>query len=180
MKKWMLIFITAALMVAACNDQQKENVTVIKDTATKKIITLPFLASYSSSFEMGNPGHTATILQGSWKDWEENNLDNMKSWVADSIVAFHSDNKMVMGLDSMMARWKRARAQYSSVIDTIHAAFSVYSTDKKENWVLVWAQEIGTKPDGKKDTVNLMETWRMNKDGKADMLLQFDRATRKK
>ena len=179
MKKWMLVFTAASLVFAACNNEKKEGDGAEK--ADKKAVTLPYTASYSSAFEMGgNPEYLATILQGSWKDWEENKLDNMKNWMADTIVAFHSDNRMVMGLDSMMARWKRGRAEYSSVVDTIHAAFTVYSTDKKENWVLVWAQEIGTKPDGKKDTVNLMETWRMNKHGKADMLLQFDRATRKK
>ncbi len=175
----MLVFTATTLVFAACNNEKTESTG--SEKTDKKAVTLPYTASYSSAFEMGgNPEHVATILQGSWKDWEENKLDNMKNWMADTIVAFHSDNKMVMGLDSMMARWKRGRADYSSVIDTIHAAFAVHSTDKNEDWVLVWAQEIGTKPDGKKDTVNLMETWRMNKDGKADMLLQFDRATRKK
>ncbi len=179
MKKWMLVFTAGTLLMAACNNEKKEAAGAEEPTA-KKAVTMAYTPTYSSSFEMGNPGYTATILQGSWKDWEENKLDNMKNWMADTIVAFHSDNKMVRGLDSMMARWKRGRAEYSSVADTIHGAMAVYSTDKKENWVLVWASEIGTKPDGKKDTVNLMETWRMNKDGKADMLLQFDRATRKK
>jgi hypothetical protein len=56
----------------------------------------------------------------------------------------------------------------------------MYSTDKKENWVLVWAKEINTSAGGKKDTVELMETWRINKDGKADMLLQYDRHARRK
>ena len=55
----------------------------------------------------------------------------------------------------------------------------LYSTDKKENWVLVWATEINTNADGTKDTMALMETWRMNKDGKADLLLQYDRHARK-
>ena len=179
MKKWMLVFTAATLVFAACNSEKTESAG--SEKADKKAVTLPYTATYSSAFEIGSkPEYVATILQGSWKDWEENKLDNMKNWMADTIVAFHSDNRMVMGLDSMMARWKRGRAEYSSVIDTIHAAIAVYSTDKKEDWVLVWAQEIGIKPDGKKDTVNLMETWRMNKDGKADMLLQFDRATRKK
>lgn len=178
MKKWIFLFTAGTLLMTACNDQKKE--TTGAETTVKKSVTLPYAASYSTSFEMGNPEYTATILQGSWKDWEENKLDNMKNWIADSIVAFHSDNKMVNGLDSLMARWKRGRAEYSSVIDTIDAAMSVYSTDKKENWVLVWATEINTKKDGTKDTTSLMETWRMNKDGKADMLFQFDRATRKK
>lgn len=135
--------------------------------------------AYSSSFVMGNPEYSATILNGSCKDWDNNTLDNMKNWVADSIVAFHSDNSMIQGVDSMMAVWKRARAKYSSMIDTIEAVIPVYSTDKKENWVLVWATEIGTKTDGSKDTSAFMETWRINKDGKADFLLQYDRKKRK-
>ena len=56
----------------------------------------------------------------------------------------------------------------------------VRSKDKNENWVLVWATEVDTNPDGKKDTAYVMETWRINKDNKADLLYQFDRAPRKK
>lgn len=57
---------------------------------------------------------------------------------------------------------------------------SVYSTDKQEDLVLVWATSIDTKLDGTKDTVALMETWRINSAGKADLLMQFDRDNRKK
>ena len=120
------------------------------------------------------------IVQGSWKDWETNNLDNMKSWVADTIVAFHSNNDRIVGLDSLQARWKRGRAGYTSVIDTVHAVVPLYTTDKNENWVLVWATEINTDTKGKIDTNTLMETWRINKDGKADRLYQYDRHARKK
>jgi hypothetical protein len=87
---------------------------------------------------------------------------------------------MISGADSLIARWKRGRAGYTSVIDTVDAVIPVYSTDKKENWVLVWAKEINTDTKGKTDTTYLQETWRINKDGKADLLLQFDRAYRKK
>lgn len=178
MKKWMFVFTASTLIVAACNNQ-KTTTASGAETGIKKTVTLPYTAAYSSSFEMGNPEHTATILQGSWKDWEENKLDNMKNWMADTIVAFNSSNIMVKGVDSMMAMWKRDRAAYSSVIDTVDASIALRSTDKKENWVLVWAREIDTKPDGTKDTVALMETWRINKDGKADYLLQYDRHKRK-
>jgi hypothetical protein len=103
----------------------------------------------------------------------------MKNWVADTIVAFLSENSTVFGRDSLMARWKRGRAGYSKVIDSVHAAISTYSTDKKQNWVLIWAKEINTNLEGKTDTTELMETWRINKDGKADLLLQYDRTRRK-
>lgn len=180
MKKIVLLFVAAAFL-AACNNEKKSDTGTGEATPDKKpIADLPYKAAYSSSFEMGShPEYVVSILQGSWKDWENNNLDNMKSWVADTIVAFHSDNKIIKGADSLMADWKRARARYTTVIDTIDAVMPVYSTDKKENWVLVWATEINTDTKGKKDTTSLMETWRINKDGKADMLLQYNRANRK-
>ena len=173
-----LIFLFSfAVIVMSCNEKKQADES--SGTAAKSSVTLPYQATYSSSFEMGNPDYSATILQGSWKDWEENKLDNMKSWVADTIVAFQSDNSIIRGADSLIAQWKKSRAQYTTVIDSINAVLPVYSTDKKENWVLVWATEINTLADGTKDTMALMETWRINKDGKADLLLQFDRQARK-
>lgn len=176
----LIAFLSFAVIAMSCTNQKTEAPAEAETKAAPKTVELPYTMSYSSSFEMGNPEYSAAILKGSWKDWENNTLDNMRDWVADTVVAFQSDNTVVRGVDSLMARWKRNRAEYTSVIDTVHAVIPVYSTDKKHDWVLVWATEIGTKATGKKDTMALMETWRINKDGKADMLLQFDRATRKK
>jgi hypothetical protein len=179
MKKFFLL-LTGAALFTACNNESKTVTGAADTTVAAPSVTLPYTLAYSSSFKIGNPEYSAKILQGSWKDWENNTMDNMKSWVADTILAFHSDNSMIKGVDSLMARWKRGRAGYTSVIDTVHSVVPLYSTDKKENWVLVWATEINTDTKGKIDTMDLMETWRINKDGKADRLYQYDRHTRKK
>ena len=179
MKRIFLCLAATSLMMA-CNNEKKTDAATAETKADKPAVVLPYTASYSSSFEPGNPEYSATILQGSWKDWENNKMDNMKSWVADTILAVHSDNTVIMGVDSLQARWIRNRAAYTSVIDTVQAVTPMYSADKKENWVLVWAKEISTDTKGKKDTTEYMETWRINKDGKADMLLQYDRHARKK
>jgi hypothetical protein len=177
--KQTFLCLAATLVIVACNTDKKTDDVAGATKVDKPAVALPYTASYSSSFEMGDPAHSATILQGSWKDWENNKMENMKSWIADTIVAFHSDNTMIRGADSLVAAWTRNRARYTAVIDTIQAVLPTYSTDKKENWVLVWAKEINTRADGHKDTAYIMETWRINKDGKADMLLQYDRAKRK-
>lgn len=169
------LFLAVAGCIAGCNEKKEEAKT---GESAKAMVSLPYAAAYSSSFEMGNPEYSAMILQGSWKDWEENKLDKTK-WLADTLVAYLSDNTMVQGADSLMARWNRYRSEYTNVIDTIDAVMSVTSTDKKENWVLVWAREINTKADGTRDTSAVMETWRINKDGKADLLLQHNRERRK-
>jgi len=178
MRKMFLVIIIAGLLAACNNDSKVAGASESKEA--KPAMALAYTPRYSSSFEMGKPEYATMIVQGSWKDWEMNTMDNMKSWIADTIVAHHSDNAMIKGADSLVARWKRGRAEYTSVIDTINAVMPVYSTDKKENWVLVWATEINTDKQGKIDTVELMETWRINKDGKADKLYQYDRHTRKK
>ena len=176
-----LIFaVFAGACLVACNNEQKQEAEKSETAAAPAPISLSMPLTYSSSFEMGNPAYATMIVQGSWRDWQDNNLDNMKSWIADTIVAYHSDNMMVSGADSLMARWKKGRAEYSSVVDSINAVISVHSTDRNEDWVLVWATEKNTKPDGTVEDMALMETWRINKDGKADLLLQYDRATRKK
>jgi hypothetical protein len=180
MKRFFFLLAGAALFTA-CNNGTTSDTAAGDTTATMAVtpVALPYMPTYSSSFKIGNPEYSAMILQGSWKDWENNTMDNMKSWVADTILAFHSDNTMVRGADSLIARWKKGRATYTSVIDSINAVVPLYSTDKNENWVCVWATEINTNKNGKKDTAAVMETWRINKDGKADLLLQYDRAKRK-
>lgn len=180
MKKLIVVFCLAVLAMS-CNNEKKEPAAESKETTeAKPAVPLSLPASYSSSFEMGNPAYAAMIVQGSWKDWQDNTMDNMKSWVADTATVFMSDNTMAWGVDSISARWKRNRSNYSSVIDTVNAVMAVRSTDKKEDWVLVWATEYSADKAGKKDTGYVMETWRINKDGKADLLLQFDRHARKK
>ena len=174
--KNLLLLLSAGTLFIACSDKKKE---AGEKEAVSVTVKMPYAPVYSSSFSLGNPEYATMIVQGSWKDWETNKMDNMKSWIADTIVAFHSDNKMAQGADSLIAQWKKNRANYTSVIDSIHAVIPIYSTDKKENWVLVWASEINTDTKGKTDTIELMETWRINKDGKADMLLQYDRHARK-
>lgn len=181
MKQMLLIFMGIALF-SACKDSSTstESKPAGDSTVSTPAKALPLTASYSSSFKMGNDDYSAMIVQGSWKDWQNNTMDNMKSWVADTIVAFQSDNTMIKGVDSLQAHWKKGRAKYTKVIDTVNAVAPIYSTDKNQNWVLVWATEINTDNKGKTDTEALMETWRINKDGKADLLLQYDRHARKK
>ena len=175
MQKCMFLF---AFIVLACNNE-KAKPAESAETATKPAVALPYLASYSSSFEMGDPAYVATILKGEWKAWEENKMDSMKSWMADTVLTIFSDNTVIRGSNSVVNSLKKYRALFSNVTATINAAIPVYSTDKKENWALIWATEIDTRLNGSKDTTAWMESWRFNKDGKADLLLQFDRAKRK-
>ena len=177
MRRTFLFFMITGTFAACNNDTKVAGASETKTETPAVSFSLP--VSYSSSFEMGDPKYSAMIVQGSWKDWMDNNMDNMKSWLADTLVAYQSNNVIARGADSLIAQWKRERAKLSVSVDTIDAVMSVHSTDKNENWVLVWATAYDTKLDGTRDTIPVMETWRINKDGKADLLLQYDRHARK-
>jgi hypothetical protein len=171
-----LSFILGISVLAACNsgtDTKVESMSA-KDSASNNDIALPYTASYSSKFEMGDPNHTKTILD-LYKDWDNNNLDNSRSKFADTITLYFSDGTMLHGsFDSVNAASKPFRNTLGTVNTTVHAVFPVKSTDKNENWVVAWFTEYRTDANGKKDSTTLQETWRLNKDGKADMLLQYE------
>src|SRR5690348_14780513 len=84
-KTFLLIMIGGAF--SACNNDTKVAGTA-ETKNDKSAVTMPMPVTYSSSFEMGDPKYSAMIVQGSWKDWVDNSMDNMKSWVADTLVAY--------------------------------------------------------------------------------------------
>ena len=177
--KKILQILAVSFILFGCNSAKKTDNAQNESMAEKAPIPLPYTPSYSSSFIIGNPSYATMIVQGSWKDWDDNNFDRAGEWMADSVLMVFSNNTTVRGLDSVTAMGKRARAMYTSVHTTIDAVIPVYSTDRKENWVLVWADVIQTNKNGVTDTVGIMETWQINSAGKAAMLLQYDRARRK-
>ena len=59
----MIYFFCLALFVMACNNEKKEIPPA--EAGAKPAVALPYTASYSSSFQMGDPAYAAMILQGS-------------------------------------------------------------------------------------------------------------------
>lgn len=168
--------LVGVMLLGACSPKPEP---AAGDSSSAKPMNLPYTPSYSSSFEMGNPDYAAMVVQGGWKDWEDNNLDNLRNWMSDTIVVYQANNKVIKGIDNVISAWKADRAKLTSSKVTLNAVMPVYSTDKKENWVLIWATEIDAGADGAVDTASYMETWRINSAGKADLLFSHNRANRK-
>jgi hypothetical protein len=177
MRKLLSFLAVAAL--AACNSSDAPKVqsatstdSTVNEKATEKV-TYPYEMSYSSQFEMADPKNAVTILN-LWKDWDNGTLSNGKDNFADSVTMHFADGSTIhTSRDSMIAMSQKVRDNYSHVVSQLHAVTSLKSTDKNDNWVNVWGKEIDTHKDGKVDSVELMETWRFNKDGKVDLLFQY-------
>jgi hypothetical protein len=61
-------------------------------------------------------------------------------------------------------------------VSTVDAIMAVKSTDRNENWALIWGKEIDTDKKGKVDSFYLQETWRFDSSGKANFMLQYRQA----
>lgn len=132
---------------------------------------LPYMAEYSSKFTIGNQEHARMVLKA-WKDYDDNMLDNSASIFADTVMFQTPGGQVIRGKDSMMMALKQYRGQFSGVKSTVDAWVPMHSTDKNEDWVLIWGTENDTNASGTTPTV-LHEIWRINRDGKIDFVRQY-------
>jgi hypothetical protein len=132
---------------------------------------LPYTAGYSSQFAIGNPEHSRMVLN-IWKDYDNNTLDQSAAMFADTVRFEIADGQIVRGRDSVINVMKQVRGRYTSVNSTIDAYLPVRSTDRNEDWVLIWGRENNTGANG--TTTNIIhEIWRINRDGKIDYVSQY-------
>ena len=131
-----------------------------------------YTATYSSQFAIGNPAHAQMIL-AQWKDWDDNMLDRNAAMIADTIMLEMSNGQIIRGKDSFLLSGKQYRSQLASVKTTAEAWMPLRSTDRNEDWVVIWGVEENTAPDGTKTKSRIHEVWRINRDGKIDYLRQY-------
>jgi hypothetical protein len=177
MKKIAFFFMLAG--IAACNSgtNQTEVASMKSDADSAQAapaVTYPYAVDYSSQFSIGDAQNAKKILE-LWKDWDNGDLSAHKDYFADTVTLTFADGSTVRGSrDSVTAQAQAFRSGYKSVTSSVHAVVPLKSTDKGEDWVCVWGKEIHTDNKGKTDSVELMETWRLNKEGKADVLYQYN------
>jgi hypothetical protein len=140
-----------------------------------KAIQSPYDIRYSSKFVMDDPKNAESVL-ALWKSYDNGDLSTSKDMLADTIEMYWADGSVVRASrDSALASAQAYRNTFKAAVDRVDAIMAVRSTDKNEHWALIWGTEIDTHKDGKVDSTELQETWRFNKDGKADMVFQYKR-----
>ena len=175
----------ALLVFAACSGgtntttPSADTSSVTKMDAGNKEVSYPYAINYSSKFEIADPEKSKLVLD-LWKAFDNNSFDNTKDNFADTVTMLFSDMEMHASRDSMIASTKAYRGLFKSVQSKIDAVMSVKSTDRNEDWVLVWGTEVHTNKKNVTDSVYLHEAWRLNKNGKVDYMEQFTRTPARK
>ena len=175
------IFAVAALaLFAACNsNNEPAKVDSMKSPSdsttaqTMRDVNSPYQIMYSSKFEIADPKYAEAVL-GLWKDWDNGDLMNSKNSFADTLNFYFADGTMIhASRDSALAIAQAARNKIATSVSRVDAVIAVKSTDKDENWALIWGSEKDTDKKGNMDSTQLQETWRFNKDGKLDQVFQY-------
>ena len=179
MKK--VLFVITVAFLAGCSNQPAATTEASKpasDTtsataAAPAEIKSPYDIIYSSKFVMDDPKNAETVL-GLWKDWDKGDLLASKDKFADSVSLNMADGSSMHGKrDSILPAMQKFRGTLVSAKSEVNAVMAVKSTDKNENWALIWGKEFDTDKKGKVDSFYLQETWRFNKAGQADLVYQF-------
>ena len=146
MKKIVYLF-TAVALFASCKNG-------VKTTESKTdSVTMPYKASYSSSFVISDSTKNVQAVLQSLKDWEDNKLSNAPAYFADTVAMdFSSGYSFKMTRDSMVKTFQKVRdSLISSKIDVL-VYTNLHSTDKNDDWVNVWYKQTDTYKTGKVDS----------------------------
>ena len=147
MKRTLYLFAVVALF-ASC-----KNGTKTADAKTDSVV-MPYKASYSSSFTISdNQKNEQAVLQ-SYKDWEDNKLNNAPAYYGDTVSWISSTGIAMIKTrrDSLIHFWQKFRDSLSSVKIDLVAVTNLHSTDKNTDWVGVWYKETDTYKMGKVDS----------------------------
>ena len=178
MKKVFLMAAVAALTACNSSTEKKEDAmgTMSSDSTKKEDVVYAYPVNYSN-WEISDSKNSQTILN-LWKDWDNGDLSKSKDRFADTIELHFRDGGYMKGSrDSVTSAAQEARNTMTSVVSSVFSIVSLKGYNKpvnqNENWVAVWGKEVSTNKKGKIDSTFLHEIWRLNKDGKADLLFQL-------
>jgi hypothetical protein len=176
MKKILLCFACGTILLS-CNNDKAEPATAIASTtdSAKSTVDLPYKASYSSSWSTDVSDADLKMVLTTYKDWADNNISGLQSAIADSVgwEMTTGDHKRLSKAD-LAKMWATYRDSLSSVKIDMAGWQKMYSTDKKDGFIVTWYDETDTYKNGKVDSAAYHDINQV-KDGKIVWYSQYKR-----
>jgi hypothetical protein len=177
------LFALAIVLLAGCTSSETKETTTDSTASVSGAPSMNmhgYTPSYSAKFETGSTANSETILS-LYRNWDDNKLDEASSIFSDSVFMYFFDgSEMTTTRDSMMSAMRSYRGSFKGMETQLNAMVSITESDKNEDWVLVWLNEIRTDKNGKVDSTQMQETWGLDKNGKVRILYQYGQMTPKK
>jgi hypothetical protein len=151
MKKIFLCLISGTFLFS-CNSSSDKTATA-KDSTTQSTVALPFTASYSSSFTNDVPDSVLASVLNSYKDFSDGNVAKSMDAFGDTIDWFNWNGEHYKLPKADLAKiWTGFRDTLSSVKYDMQGWNKMYSTDKKNSFIVTWYKETDTYKNGKIDS----------------------------
>ncbi len=144
-----LLAVGFTFFLFACNNSSATKEKVSAD------VKLPYTATYSSNWSTDISDNDLNTVLLTYKYWQDGNLKalintfadtlNFESWEGVTYKLTHADVETL---------WKPLRDSMSKVEIRMDAWHKMYSTDKKQAFVVTWYVETDTYKNGKVDSAN--------------------------
>jgi len=178
MKK-MIVCLSLSAFLFACKDDGTKTKAMTTDStdnaAAKPMVDLPYTASYSSSWSTDVSDADLKMVLQTYKDWADNNMSGLANSLSDTVtVDMSSGNHLVKAKADLLKMWSTSRDSLSSVKIDMSAWSKMYSTDKKDGYIVTWYDETDTYKNGKVDSASYHDINQV-KNGKLVWYAQFKR-----
>lgn len=160
--KTSIFFIAAFCFILSANSSAQ---------TSKMNASLPYKATYTSNFKIGNQKYAAMVLD-MWKDWDDNNFER-HNYMSDTLTMYFPDGSVTKGMAENLAAAKKYRGSMKSVKSIIYAWVPLLAVDKNEEAICVWGEEEDAMNDGTTSKRSVHEVWFFNKDGKVSAMRQW-------
>ena len=174
MRKLFLLIIVFASLFACNNEKPASTETAAAKEEPKKeeaSLPMPYEASYSSKFAIGDQKNALAVLT-LFKQWDDNKLKESMGGFADSVSFYTNEWEFHGTKEKFYEESQKQRDMATEVKTVVHGWIPVKSTDHNEDWVLVWSTGYTKDKAGKMDSLAYQDTWRINKEGKVDLVYQ--------
>lgn len=158
MKK-IIMFLLCGSFLVACNDKKDKpaptTTTGATDNTVKSTVDLPYTPSYSSSWSQDVSDADLKMVLMTYKDWSDGNINGLTGAMADTVtIDMASGDHKVMTNADLMKMWKTTRDSLSSVKISMDSWNKMYSTEKKDGYIVTWYDEYDTYKNGKVDSAS--------------------------
>jgi hypothetical protein len=150
-------YVIAIGFLAACNANESARVESIKTDSASKDAPLPFFNPPSLTAKPKTGKSEPDSIDTQLNPWNHSHLENLKEKFGDPAT-----------LNAVESIFVASKPYRDSVVDTkLHSWMPLQAAGKPERWALVWYTDYLIGVDGKKDSTEYQEIWRINKSGKA-------------
>ncbi len=177
MKKVLFCF-SLALFLFACNNNGTKTAAMSTGSSADTVkpkMDLPYRASYSSQWSNNVSDADLKMVLMTYKDWADNNMSGLGSAMGDTVIVdLSSGEHLTKSNADLLKMWSTLRDSLSSVKIDMSAWNKMYSTDKKEGYILTWYDETDTYKNGKVDSASYHDINQV-KNGKIIWYAQYKR-----